>query len=68
MKGDDPCRFRQVQRMGEGMLSASRHTRTVSSSSLAITGLPSRSTPTAIGLADQLPVHRGDQAGRVQVA
>jgi hypothetical protein len=51
MKRDDPCRFRQVQRMGErGAVGQPPHP-TVSSPPLAITGLPSRSTPTAIALA-----------------
>ena len=64
MKGDAPYRFRQVLRMASWVPSASRHTRTVPSSPpLAITGLPSRSTPTAIALAARAGVfyrkHRG---------
>ena len=51
MKGGARYRFRQVQRMGGRVPSVSGHTRTVSSPPLAVTGVPSRSTPTAIALA-----------------
>ena len=67
MKGDDPCRFRQVQRMGERVPSASRHTRTVPPP-LAITGLPSRSTPTAIALATSISVFQRQHRGKVEAA
>jgi adenine/guanine phosphoribosyltransferase-like PRPP-binding protein len=61
MKGDAPYRFRQVQRMGERVPSASRHTRTVSSPPLAITGVPSRGTPTAIALAAPVGIFQRKQ-------
>ena len=64
MKGDASYRVRQVQRMGERVPSASRHTRTVSSPPLAITGLPSRSTPTAIALAVRAGVFQRKHRGR----
>ena len=52
MKGDAPYRFRQVQRMGErSAVGQPPHPYRLSSPPLAITGLPSRSTPTAIALA-----------------
>jgi hypothetical protein len=67
MKRDDPCRFRQVQRMGErGAVGQPPHP-TVSSPPLAITGLPSRSTPTAIALAVVLLVFQREYRGKAEV-
>jgi hypothetical protein len=51
MKGDAHTGSDRFSGWASGVLSASRRTRTVSSPPLAITGLPSRSTPTAIALA-----------------
>jgi hypothetical protein len=51
MKGDAPYRFRQVQRMGEqGAVGQSPHRTVRPSPQLAIIGVPSRSTSTAIAL------------------
>jgi hypothetical protein len=64
MKGDAPYRFRQVQRMGERGAVGHPPPRTVSSPPLAITGLPSRSTPTAIALAARAGVFQRKHRGR----
>jgi hypothetical protein len=63
MKRDDPCRFRQVQRMGERG-AVRQPPRTLPSLSLAITGLSSRSTPTAIALATRAGVFQRKHRGR----
>jgi hypothetical protein len=67
MKGDDHAGSDRSSGWARGVLSASRHTRTVPSSSsppLAITGLPSLSTLTAIALAVRAGVFQRKHRGR----
>jgi hypothetical protein len=64
MKGDAPYRFRQVQRMGEqSAVGQPPHPYRV----IAAAGdhwVPSRSTPTAIALAEQAGVFQRKRRGR----
>jgi hypothetical protein len=68
MKGDAPYRFRQIQRMGERGAVGHPPPRTVSSPPLAITGVPSRSTSTAIALATSISVFQRQHRGKVEAA